>query len=144
MCQTQALYDAERSLSLFYEHPLCSPQEAKNIAHSLKLERRVDIVFGRTTEYDGCFFAPTYEEWTTSNNGGHIVLSATGRRVCVLLHELAHHYVLQDYFSDRMTIHQHGPQFAWRYVKLVWAVFGKHHAITLANAFVKHGVKGHQ
>ena len=72
---------------------------------------------------------------------GHVDLSPTGRTVYVLLHELAHYFTLKDYFGNH-EIETHGPQFAWRYIRLIWAVFGKNHAITLANAFAKNCVKG--
>lgn len=139
--QQYRLYNAERATSLFAAYPLVSPREAKKIVSELNPGREIGVVFTRQGEYDACYFSPSYEGWKRGRDGGHIAMTPSGRTVCVLLHELAHYFTLKDYFGNQ-EIESHGPEMAWRYVKLVWAVLGKNQAITLADAFVKHKVRG--
>ena len=139
--QQYAVYNAERSIGLFRAPPLGSIGEAKNILSQLNI-RGLDIVFGEHDRYDGCYHSPTLGQWRKGWRG-HIDLTPTGRTVCILLHELAHYVTTEGYFGNT-DIEAHGPQFTWNYVRLVGWLFGKNNAITLAEAFVKHGVKGYR
>jgi RimJ/RimL family protein N-acetyltransferase len=139
--QQFALYHAERATGFFEAPTLGSPYEAKKIVSGLNLGRRVDIVFGEHGRYDGCYHSPTRAQWD-SRYGGHIDLTPSGRTVCVLLHEVAHYLVTDQYFGNLYEIEAHGRQFAWHYVYLVYKVLGRGYATSLADMFVSYNVKG--
>lgn len=137
--QRFALYHAERATGFFEAHTLGSPYEAKKIVSGLNI-RGLDVVFGEHSRYDGCYYAPTRDQWYKGWRG-HVDLTPTGRTICVLLHELAHCLVTEGYYGN-VEIERHGAEFAWHYVYLVYKVLGRGYATSLADMFVSYNVKG--
>ena len=148
------VYDAERMCSWWGKSAITESAEANYIINQMKASQvwedkykvRTDLVvsfdpvpLADKSAYDGAFLCEGYilnDEWI---KGRRIVLAPTGRRLSVLLHELAH-YVTFDYYP-RAQILNHGFNFLWFYCQLVRDFMGVDQAKELVVSLVKCGVK---
>ena len=142
----ERVYNIERSFAWWTEAPILPTVDhafeylrpiisSRSWRSKYKVQLPLMVDFDQSTAYDGCYFSPgLYPDGYRCY--GKIALAPTGRRISVLVHELAHYVAFTAFGHDSA----HGKKFTLTYIHLLGDFVNSGLAELMARHFIEEGL----